>query len=406
MIFNPEKIKKDFPLLNQNPDLVYLDTAASSQTPRQVIDSMDNHYKSARANIHRGIHDLSQKATEEYENARIEVARFLDASPEEIIFTSGATASSNMLAIMLEKSIDFQKNDEVIVSTMDHHSALLPMQGLAKNKKLLLKYVEVTPDFELDYENLKSLITKNTKIISIPLVSNVLGTINDIKKIREFAKDAILIVDATEAIGHIPVSVKKLECDFMYFSGHKMCGPTGTGVLYGKKELLEKMEPAFLGGGAVSEVDRNSFVLKNTPEKFESGTPNISGVAGLGEAVKYLDNIGLNNILKHSQELVSYATEKLSSIDGLRIIAPKDLEKNSGIISFTIEGIHPHDIAQVLSDNNVAIRAGHHCAMPLMKFLGLPSTARASFYLYNTKEDVNLLANALYKTIELFNVKQ
>lgn len=397
-------IKKDFPIFTNNPDLVYLDSASSSQTPKQVIDSITKYYTDFRANIHRGIYDLSQKSTVEYEKARKEIADFIGANLKEIIFTSGATSSSNMLAYMLEQSANLDENDEILISILEHHSSLIPLQELAKRKKLKVKFIPITKDYEIDYEELKNLITEKTKIVSVALVSNVLGTINDIKKIRDMiGKEILLITDATEAVGHIPVNVSALDCDFMFFSGHKMCGPTGIGILYGKKDLLDKFNPSFFGGGMVLDTNEQNSSWKQTPEKFESGTPNIAGAIGLGESTKYLKEIGVENIQKHTQELTKYALEKLGEIKNLKIIAQKNITKNAGVISFTIKRIHSHDIAQILSDNNIAIRAGHHCTMPLIKSLDLAGTARVSFYLYNTKKDVNMLIEALQKTISLFS---
>lgn len=403
---NPQKIKKDFPIFDGQPNLVYLDSASSSQTPRVVLDAMNEYYTGYRANIHRALYDASQRATDSYERARKDIARFINAASEkEIIFTSGATASSNMLAGMLKTYLRLKAGDEIITTIMEHHSNLLPLRKLAEEKKLAIRYIGLTKDFELDMRQAERLITSKTKIVSISLASNVLGTVNDIKQLALLAhkKGAVMIADGTEAVGHIPVDVRALDCDFLFFSAHKMCGPTGIGILYGKKSFLEKMTPSVLGGGIVTKVTKTEILYKPTPERFESGTPNIAGAIGLGAAIHYLESIGMKAIHKHTATLTALAQKKLGALHGVTILSGKRTLGNSGIVSFVIDEMHPHDISHLLSDRNVAVRAGHHCAMLLGEHLGYPATTRASFYLYNSKKDVDVLIQAVKSAQKLFS---
>ncbi|MHB8652072.1 MAG: aminotransferase class V-fold PLP-dependent enzyme [Minisyncoccota bacterium] len=405
-MLDTKAIKKDFPIFEHEKDLVYLDSAATSQTPQAVLDTMQEYYTSYRSNIHRGLYKMGEEASERYEGVRASVARFIGALPEEIIFTSGATASSNMLVRMLEESGRVGEGSEIVSTVMEHHASLIPLQELAKRKGLTLSLIPIGVPYGekgLDYDAAEKLITSKTKIVSCVLASNVLGTINDVKRLADLVHKhgALMIVDATEAVGHISVDVKKLGADFLYFSGHKMLGPTGIGVLYGRKELLENMNPSVFGGGIVEKVTGENATWTTSLKRFEAGTPNISGAIGIGGAVEYLEKIGVENIHAHVRELTVYALEKLAQISGVHIFAAP-VEQNVGIISFAIDGVHPHDLAQIAGDSNVAIRAGHHCAAPLMAVLGVPATARASFYLYNDNMDVDALIEAIKKAHTIF----
>jgi cysteine desulfurase/selenocysteine lyase len=396
MDLDVKKIKEDFHLFEAEKELVYLDSAASSQTPKQVMRAMSEYYLLHRANIHRGIYTLSEDATVLYEEARGVVADFIGAEQSEIIFTSGTTDSLNMLVRSIEETYPLSKGDEILLSVMEHHSVIVPLQQLAKRNKMKLVYV----NSELD--EVESLINKKTKIIAITLASNVLGTAHDLSEVVASAKEvgALTLFDAAQAVGHIPLDVKKLDADFIYFSGHKMCGPTGIGVLYGKGELLEALQPSVFGGGQVEEVSRDEAVFLEYPEKFEAGTPPIAGAIGLGRAAEYLSSIGVENIHKHVSQLCETAKEMLSQIDGVEVFASEG--ENSGIVSFSVDGVHPHDVAEILSKNNVAVRAGYHCALPLMKELGVTGLVRASFYIYNDEDDIDTLVSAVEKVKEVF----
>ncbi|MCR4306704.1 MAG: cysteine desulfurase, partial [Candidatus Yonathbacteria bacterium] len=403
-MLDPATIKKDFPIFESNPALAYLDSASTSQTPLSVVAAMDEYYKKYRANIHRGVYDLSETATDKYEHARETVARFLSAEPEEIIFTAGSTLASNMLVYSLEETLDLKKGDEIVTTIMEHHSSLIPLQELASRRGCTLKYIPLTKDVELDYEKARELITPKTKIISVTLASNVLGTINDIKRLSALAEEqaAILIVDAAQAVGHMPISVRELGCDFLFFSGHKMCGPTGIGVLYGKKERLASLRPSLFGGSMVERVDTHTAEFASTPARFEAGTQNIAGAIGLAAAIEYLSRIGLPNIEHHVRDITLYALAQLGSIKGVTLYCAGDPRKNAGIVSFLVEGIHPHDVAEIESRDQVAVRSGHHCAQPLMSALGVTALVRASFYLYNSKEDVDKLVLGIKKAQNIF----
>lgn len=392
--------RSDFPSLT--PQAVYLDSAATSLTPEPVLRAMEEYYREYRASTHRGLYASAEKATDAYEKVRADVARFIGAEPGEVVFTAGATASSNMLTYALEQSLALNEGDEVVTTVMEHHASLTPLQELAKRRTLTLEHIPLN-GLELDYKNAEKVITEKTKIVSVMLASTVLGTINDVARIAKMAHEvgALMIVDATAAVGHMSVDVKALDCDFLYFSGHKMCGPTGIGVLYGKWEKLEGLKPGYFGGGIVDEVTQTTASYTAAPQRFEPGTPNIAGVIGLGAAVRYIEDIGLENIQKHCHEVTAYAQGKLAEIEGLTLYTTSP-EKNVGIVSFTVDGVHSHDIAQVCADYSVAIRAGHHCAMPLHTVLGIPATTRASFYVYNTKNDVDALVEAVEKTKKLF----
>ena len=402
---DPKEIKKDFPIFQNHPDISYLDSAATSQTPQAVISAMDDYYSKFRSNIHRGLYDLSEKATNLYEEAREEVASFLGAEKDEVIFTPGSTWSANMLALSLEYSQILKKGGDIVTSVMEHHSSLIPVQKLAERNGRKLKYITIDDDMRLRLGEAGELINQKTALVWISLASNVLGTINDIGKIAELARGngALLVVDATSAVGHMPINVKEIGCDLLFFSGHKMLGPTGVGVLYGKKELLEKMEPGVWGGGMISEVTKSGASSTKSPHRFEPGTPNISGVIGLAEAVRYLKNIGLEKIKEHTEKLVSLAIKELETIPDVRIFAEKDPKKNIGIISFVLDGVHPHDVGEILGRDGVAVRGGHHCAEPLMKELGIKATNRASFYLYNEEKDVKALIDGIKEAQKIFS---
>jgi cysteine desulfurase/selenocysteine lyase len=390
------KIKKDFHIFDTHPKLVYLDSAASSQTPNLVMRSLSEYYLTKRANIHRGIYKLSEDATVLYENARGKVAKFIGASSDEIIFTRGSTDSINMLLRSIEETWPLKESDEIVTSVMEHHSVIVPLQQLAKRNKCALRFAS------LDVNEAVPLINEKTKIVSIAKASNVLGTVNDlsgvIKKAREVG--AITIIDAAQAAGHIPFNVKELDADFVFFSGHKMCGPTGVGVLYGREKLLDELNPSVFGGGMVEQVSKENAEFLDSPEKFEAGTPPIAEAIGLGRAAEYLNKVGVEKIHKHVMSLCDYAKKQLSNIEGVSVFASE--KDNSGIVSFNIDGIHPHDVAQILSKNDIAVRAGYHCALPLMKELQVGGLVRASFYLYNTKSDVDCLVKGIEEVKKVF----
>lgn len=411
------KIKNDFPIFDKVQSLVYLDTSATSQTPQVVLDAMDNYYTSFRANVHRASYEEGESASEAYEEARAKVALFIGADTREVIFTAGATVSSNMLVAMLENSkrtalygLESQGRsflnlgDEIITTVMEHHSSMIPLQELAKRQEFVLKYIPLAKDsVALDYDEAVKLITTRTKIVSVMLASNVTGVVNDVARIVQIAHKvgALVICDATAAVGHMPVDVKKLGVDFLYFSGHKMCGPTGVGVLWGRQDLLEKLEPGIYGGGIVDNVTLEKAIWRDIPARFEAGTPNIAGVIGLGVAVDYLNKVGIENIHAHCANLARETIERLNQISGVTVYAMSG-EQNIGTVSFTIDGIHPHDIAEILGRDGVAVRAGHHCAMPLITALGVLATVRVSFYLYNSSEDIDALVRGVKKAKEIF----
>ena len=403
-----DKFKKDFPIFKNLPKLVYLDSAATSQRPKIVVDALKNFYEKENANIHRGIYTLSEDATKNYELVRKKIANFINSNADEIIFTKNATEGFNLLANTIKELISKDKN-EIVLTDMEHHSNLLPWQNFAKKYKFKLKFIPLTKNYELDYDKAKELINKKTAIISFTFVSNVLGTINDAQKLISLAntQKAMTIIDASQAIQHFKINVKKLNCDFLVFSSHKMMGPTGVGVLYGKKKLLEKMPPFLVGGGTIDSVDYENAVYLNHPRKFEAGTQNFADVIALGNSIDYLKQIGFDKIQKHESELFEYALEKMQKIKDIKIYNPGK-NKSAPVISFNLQDIHPHDIAHILNDYNIAIRAGHHCCMPLIKKLGILGTCkvsgvcRASLSIYNTKEDINKLITALKKTQEIF----
>lgn len=397
-----ENIKKQFPQFTNNSNLVYLDSAATSLTPEPVLEAIDAYYRGYRSNAHRGLYREAQKATEMFEQARAHVASFIGADDDEIVFTGGATLSANMVVRSLEES-DVLKGDTVVVTQMEHHAVLLPIQGLVRRQEMTLRYITLD-GVRLDTSAIASCITKETALVVVTLASNVTGCINEIGAIveRAHACDALVVVDGTAGVGHMPVNVKALGADFLFFSGHKMCGPTGIGVLYGKKELLTILSPSIVGGGIVDTVNLSSATYISSPQKFEAGTQHVAGVIGLGRAVHYLASIGMDVVRSHARHLVTYAYERLSHEQGVRLYAAPP-EENIGIISFTVEGIHPHDVADVAGRKHVALRAGHHCALPLHDALGVPATVRASMYLYNDTDDVDVLIERIREVKKLFS---
>ena len=402
------EFRKDFPILNQEVNghpLVYLDSAATSQKPVQVLEVVRKYYDFDNSNVHRGVHTLGNRATDSYEGAREKIRKFINAkSTKEIIYTRGTTTSLNTVASAYGRQ-NVQEGDEIVITYMEHHSNLIPWQQLAKEKKAVLKYIDLEEDGTISLDTVKETITPKTKIVAMTMASNVLGTINPIKEVAKIAHEngAVMVVDGAQAAPHMPIDVQDLDCDFLAFSGHKMCGPTGIGVLYGKQELLENIEPIEFGGEMIDFVDLYDSTWKELPWKFEGGTPNIAGAIGMGAAIDYLTNIGLDKIANHEHELIEYALSEMDKIEGLHIYGPRDPKKRCGLITFNLDGVHPHDLATVLDMRGIAIRAGHHCAQPLMKWLKVSATARASFYIYNNKEDVDALVEGLRAAKEYFN---
>ena len=385
-----EEIKKDFPLLENNM-ITYLDSGATSQKPIQVINRVQEFYERYNANPHRGAYNLSIEATEAYENTRKEIAKFINTRfPEEIIFSKNATESLNLIAYSYGME-NVKQDDEIVLSIMEHHSNLVPWQKVAKAKGAKLNYMYINKDFELSEEEIKSKITDKTKIVGITHVSNVLGTINNIKEIIKYAhkKGAVVVVDLSQSIPHFEIDVQNLDCDFAVFSGHKMLAPLGIGVLYGKREILNKMEPFIMGGDMIEYVYEQYTTFAPLPNKFEAGTQNVEGVVGLGAAIEYIKNIGYKTIHELEEEY-------------LDLYITPHIKNHSGVISFNIKGGHPHDVASILDSYGVCVRSGNHCAQPLLRYMGLDSTCRASFYFYNTKEDVDKLVNSLNKAYEMF----
>ncbi|EAF8225941.1 cysteine desulfurase [Listeria monocytogenes] len=404
-----QKIRADFPILaqeiNEKP-LAYLDNAATSQKPKQVIEALTHYYEFDNANVHRGVHTLAARATDAYESARGKVAKFIHAREvAEIIFTRGTTSAINLVVDSYGEA-NIEAGDEIVISYLEHHSNLIPWQQLAKRKGAVLKYIELEEDGTISVEQAKKTIGEKTKIVALAHVSNVLGTITPIKEIAAIAHQfgAVILVDGAQAVPHMEVDVVDLDADFYAFSGHKMMAPTGIGALYGKRELLDAMEPTEFGGEMIDFVELYDSTWKELPWKFEAGTPIIGGAIALGAAIDYLAEVGLNNIHAHEQVLASYAIEEMSKIEGITIYGPNDASKRCGLVTFNLEGAHPHDIATILDEEGIAIRAGHHCAQPLMKWLDVSSTARASFYIYNTKEEIDALIDGLKLTKEYFGL--
>ncbi|HAR6397912.1 cysteine desulfurase [Staphylococcus pseudintermedius] len=404
---NVEAIIKDFPILEQQVNgkrLAYLDSTATSQKPKQVIDALSDYYERYNSNVHRGVHTLGSLATDGYEGARETVRRFIHAKYfEEIIFTRGTTAAINMIAHSYGDA-NVGEGDEIVVTQMEHHANLVPWQQLAKRQGATLKFIPMAEDGTITLEAVRETVSERTKIVAIAHVSNVLGTINDIKAIAEIAHEhgAIISVDGAQSVPHMKVDVQDLNVDFYSFSGHKMLGPTGIGVLYGKREHLNQMEPTEFGGDMIDFVDLYDSTWTDLPTKFEAGTPLIAQAIGLQAAIEYIESIGFDAIHEHEQALTTYAYEQMSQIEGIDIYGPSK-DKRAGIITFNLKDVHPHDVATALDTEGVAVRAGHHCAQPLMKWLNVSSTARASFYIYNTKEDIDQLVEGLKQTKEFFS---
>ncbi|MDV4192059.1 cysteine desulfurase [Lactococcus lactis subsp. lactis] len=402
-----EGIKKDFPVLNQivnDEPLVYLDNAATTQKPLKVLAAIKDYYENDNANVHRGVHTLAERATEKYEAAREKVRHFINAkSTKEVLFTRGTTTSINWVAQFAGQIL--KAGDEIVISIMEHHSNIVPWQEVAKKTGAILKFVYLK-DGQLDMDDLRKKITNQTKFVSIAHVSNVLGTINPVEEITKIAHEhgAYMVVDGAQSTPHMAIDLQKMDVDFFALSGHKMMGPTGIGVLYGKEELLNQFEPVEFGGEMIDFVYESHSTLTELPWKFEAGTPNIAGAIALGAAIDYIQELGIDQIHQHEIELIDYLMPKLQEIEGLKIYGPKDNVKRGGLIAFNIEGLHPHDVATALDMEGVAVRAGHHCAQPLLNYLETPATARASFYLYNTKADCDKLVEALKKTKEFFNL--
>lgn len=401
---NVNEIRSQFPILNQEVNghpLVYLDSAATSQKPIQVLEALDHYYRQYNSNVHRGVHTLGNLATEGYEGAREKVRNFIHArSIKEIIFTRGTTTALNLVASSYARA-NCSAGDEIVITPMEHHSNLIPWQQVAKETGATLKYIPLQEDGSISLEDVRQTLTEKTKIVSVAHASNVLGTINPIKEMAQIAHQygAVLVVDAAQSAPHKKIDVQDLDCDFLAFSGHKMCAPTGIGVLYGKQELLEEMEPIEYGGEMIDFVEMYDSTWKELPWKFEGGTPIIAGAIGLGAAIDFLEEIGMDHIEKHEQHLVHYALEQLADLEGFELYGPKE---RGGLLTFNMEGIHPHDLATALDAEGIAVRAGHHCCQPLMKWLQVSATARASFYLYNTEEDIDRFVVGLQHAKEYF----
>ena len=396
-------IKRDFPLL-ENENITYLDSGATTQKPIQVINAVEEFYQRYNANPHRGAYSLSVEATEQYENTRTKIAKFINAKhKEEIIFSKNATESLNLIAYSYGMD-NLKKDDEVVISIMEHHSNLVPWQKMTKQTGSKLNYMYINENYEIPDEEIENKITDKTKIVGITHVSNVLGTINNVKKVIKYAhkKGTIVIVDASQSIPHMKIDVQDLDADFLVFSGHKMLAPLGIGVLYGKREILNKMTPFLMGGDMIEYVYEQDTTFAPLPNKFEAGTQNVEGVIGLGAAIDYIENLGYDKIQEIEHEILSYARKELSKLDYLTLYTTPNEENHSSVISFNIKGVHPHDVASILDSEGVCVRSGNHCAQPLMRFLGIDSTCRASFYMYNTKEDVDKLVKALDKAYNMF----
>ena len=397
------KFKNDFPLL-KNKDIVYLDSGATTQKPQYVINAITEFYKKQNANVHRGAYSLSVETSAFYEESRAKIAKFINAKyPEEIIFTKNATEAANLLAYSYGMD-KLKPGDEIVISIMEHHSNIVPWQKIAKATGAKLKYMYINEFYEISDEEMQTKITPNTKIVGITHISNVLGTVNNIEKIIKYAhkNDAIAIVDAAQSIPHKKIDVLALDTDFLFFSGHKMLSPLGIGILYGKRQILNDMPPFLMGGDMIEYVHEQETTFAPLPNKFEAGTQNIEGVIGLNAAIDYIENIGYDNIAKVESEIIEYAIEQLSKLDYLKMYITPHKENHSSVISFNINGVHPHDVASILDSYGVCVRSGNHCAQPLLRYLGIDSTCRASFYFYNTKEDVDRLVFALNKAYEMF----
>lgn len=408
-MFDVEKVREDFPVLHQEVrpgvPLVYLDSAASSQKPRQVIEAMDHYYRHLHANVHRGLHTLSEAATNAYEGARERIAGFINApDPATVIFVRNATEAINLVAATWGRR-NIGEGDEILLTEMEHHANLVPWMMLAEEKGALIRYVPVTEQGVIDLRAVEGLLSARTKIFAFTAMSNVLGTITPVAELVSAAHSvgAVALVDAAQSVPHMPVDVQALACDFLAFSGHKMCGPTGSGVLYGRRELLEAMPPYMGGGDMIRRVTFEGFVPNELPYKFEAGTPAIAEAVGLGAAVDYLNGLGMENVHAHEQFITGYAMEALSEVEGLKLLGPPAAQKG-GVATFLLEGLHPHDVAQLADEDGIAIRAGHHCAMPLHRKLGIAASARASFYVHTTTGEVDQLVKSLQRAREVFRL--
>ncbi len=407
MSLDVSRIRQDFPILEREVrpgvKLVYLDSTATSQKPLSVIEAMNDFYRHSNANIHRGVHVLAEESTALYEQAREKIAKFINApSARQVIYTRNATESINLVAYTWARA-NLKSGDLVILTEMEHHSNLVPWQMLAAERGIQLEFIPVTDEGLLDLETYKSLLTRTPKLVSFTHMSNVLGTINPVAEMIKLAHeaDAITLVDGAQSVPHLSVDMQALDADFYAFSAHKMCGPTGIGALYGKTSLLEAMPPFMGGGDMIKEVKLRSFRPASIPAKFEAGTSAIAESVGFGAAVDYLNSIGMENIAAHEHEMIEYALERLEEIPGLKVFGPS-ADKKGGVASFTFDGVHPHDVAQILDEDGIAIRAGHHCAQPLHEKFGIPATSRASFYLYSTKDEVDKLVEGIYKVKKVF----
>lgn len=402
---NTAELRQLFPILHQEVNghpLVYLDSAATSQKPVSVIEAVKHYYEWDNSNVHRGVHTLGSRATDAYEGAREKLRRFINARfAEEVIFTRGTTSALNLVASSYARAV-CQEGDEIVITPMEHHSNLIPWQQVAKATGAVLKYIPLQQDGTILLSDVEKTVTSRTKIVSVTYVSNVLGVVNPVKEIAEIAhrNGAKMVVDGAQSTPHLKVDVQALDCDFYALSGHKMCAPTGIGALYGKKELLQEMEPIEFGGEMIDHVGLYDSTWKDLPWKFEGGTPIIAGAVGLGAAIDFLESIGLDAIDKHEKELAAYAIQRMLEIDGLTIYGPQN--NRAGLVTFNLDDVHPHDVATVLDADGIAVRAGHHCCQPLMRWLNVTATARASFYLYNTEADVDRLVASLIKTKEYF----
>ena len=397
------EIRKDFPIFDGDK-IAYLDRGATTQRPKQVIEAVDNFYKTANANPHRGAYDLSIKATDIYENARVKVSEFINSDkPEQVIFTKNCSESLNLIAYSYGLN-ELKKDDKIVISIMEHHSNLVPWQFVSKKCGCSLEYMYVNDDGELTDEEIESKIVPGVKLVGITQTSNVLGTINDVKKITKRAHEvgAIVVVDGAQSVPHMKVDVQDLDCDFLVFSGHKMLSPLGIGVLYGKKELLNKMQPFLFGGDMIEYVYEQETTFAELPAKFEAGTQNVGGAVGLSAAIDYINYIGMDTIADIEKELTNYLFDKLAKLEFVTIYGPRNLEHKAGVISFNINGVHPHDVASVLDSIGVCVRSGNHCAQPLLRKMDIDSTVRASLYMYNTKEDIDKLVIGLNKTYDMF----
>ena len=407
-VLDVDRIRADFPVMSREirpgVPLIYLDSAATTQKPRQMIEAVTNFYQNQNANIHRGIHHLAEEATEAFEAARQRVADFIGApSPRQVIFTRNATEAINLVAYSWGRA-NLKRGDLILLTEMEHHSNLVPWQMLAAERDLRLASIPVTEDGLLDLAAYKDLLEDCPRLVAFTHMSNMLGTINPVKKMTQMAHQAgaVVLIDAAQSVPHLPVDVSKLGIDFFAFSGHKMCGPTGIGVLYGREELLDAMPPFEGGGDMIKRVRLDSFTTNDLPYKFEAGTPPIAQGIGLGAAVDYLSSIGMDTVRQHEHHLIARALDRLEEIPGVRVYGPS-ADHRGGVASFTFDGVHPHDVAQILDDRGIAVRAGHHCAMPIHERFNLPATTRASFYLYNTSEEIDQLVEGLYRVKEIFS---